>query len=391
MIVPSQINTIDDLKILTNRDVPVICLYSGGLDGTFLLYKLQKLGFKKVVALTINIGQLEGDESVKRLVESLGAIWQCLDAKTEFILNYIYPAIYCNATYLGGHPISASLSRPLFAEKAVKEAIVKGCKCILHTSNASQNSLRRFNTAIKMLGFEGCFGSPFSMTQISRSEKISTLKSVGISWEDDKQYSIDDNLWIHEFEYGDADNPEEIIIPQSLLKLTNRKASDPCEVTITFEEGIPVRINGKEMDGSELIGTLNNVIGSYGHGRYVWLEELPDGRKVQEIREAPAALILFDAYRRIESAILSSEDIREKQHIEQLWVREASEGRWFGKLRPACQAFAKDLAKFVTGQIRYVLTPEGIQPKSLKANKPLYIIDRQIYEKGLANNRHDRP
>jgi argininosuccinate synthase len=385
MIIDAPITIISDLLDHVAREEKILCLYSGGLDGAYLIHELYRLGFRDILALTLDLGQPLHEQHVQEIAERLGSRWLSVDAKNEFVMNYVFPAIYCHATYLNGHPISASLSRPLMAQRAVQVAQDNNCRCILHTASISQNSLRRFNSAIRLLHYDGAFGSPFALSAISRLDKIKQLGKAGIIWSEDKHYSVDENLWIHELEYGNCDNPEEIIIPQELLKWTLETAFTPAELTIHFENGIPTGLNDEAMNGPDLIRKLNTFVGTYGLGRYIWLEELSDGRKVQEIREAPAALILFDAYRRLESAVLSSEQIREKFHIEQLWVREASEGRWFGNLRPACQAFCNELAKLVTGNVTYKLAPREMQPKRIKAEQPSYIVDREIYEKNVAN------
>ena len=125
------------------------------------------------------------------------------------------------------------------------------------------------------------------------------------------------------------------------------------------------------------------AVGKYMIGRYIGLEENGDLLKVQEVREMPAACVLLDAYRRIESCCLSAEEIREKMHIEQLWVKEAVEGRWYGSLRTASQAFIQSMAQKVDGEITYEISFRNFQQTSLKANIPLYICNRSKYENPL--------
>lgn len=378
-----NINDLDFLKRNVNKDAPIVCLYSGGIDSTFLLFTLKDLGYDKLFALTADVGQSSLADA-KRLSDKLSVQWVCLNAKAELVSDFILPSIYCQGAYLGGHPISASLSRPLIAKKSMQFCQKHDFKIILHTSTPSQNSLRRFDSAFMLLDFSGGFGSPLGYSNISRHTKLEKLKSIGIDWVSNRTYSMDDNLWSYEFEFGKTENPEDIIIPDEMLKWTRITNRTPSEICLTFDHGIPTAIDGISKNGVDIVQTLNRIVGSYGHGIYVWLEELQDGKKVQEMREAPAAFILFDAYRRLESATLSSEQIREKMNMEQLWVREASEGRWFGKLRRACQAFCYELAQSVNGEISYIITPEKIIPRRIKANKPLYIVDRQAYEDGLS-------
>lgn len=379
---------INDIEIVKNNiphKHPIACLFSGGLDSAYLLFTLKDLGFKELYALTTNIGQSDCEEA-ERIAKQIDVHWILIEAKNEFVEDFIFPAIYSHGVYLGGHPISASLSRPLIAKKSVEFCLKHKINFILHTSSSSQNSLRRFDSAFKYLNFPGSFGSPFAFSRISRSDKLKQLQSTGINWNCNRLYSLDDNLWTNEFEYGDSENPEDIVISNDMLKWTRVTNTKPIEISLEFTNGIPSKLNGELQTGSTVVQNLNKIVGSFGHGVYVWLEELQEGQKVQEIREAPAARILFDAYRRLESAVLGSEQIREKLHVEQLWVREASEGRWFGELRAACQAFNKELAKNVTGEVRYLLTTTQIVPRSVKASRPLYIRDRENYETYLSQN-----
>ena len=145
---------------------------------------------------------------------------------------------------------------------------------------------------------------------------------------------------------------------------------------------MPYSLDGTEVDSLELISRLNETAGAFGLGRYVGLEEVAPAVKVQEVREMPAAHVLFDVFRRIESACVSAECIREKIQIEQVWVREAVEGRWFGPLRQASQAFIDNLSSQVTGTVIYRLEPQNMHVVSLSAERPLYVRDRTQFEDG---------
>ncbi|SFB65231.1 argininosuccinate synthase-related protein [Azotobacter beijerinckii] len=381
MIKPQTIRSINDIESRLNASSRVLCLYSGGLDGTFLLHRLVNSRCARIIALCVDLG---GDPTTREIEErgqALGVETIFFDAKDAFANDFVAPSIIAQATYLGTHPICASLSRPLIARVAYDIAMREGCDMLLHTSSRSQNSLRRFNGALAALGFKGNYGSPFEETTIPRKVKIDKLIKAGIPITISSLFSTDTNLWGREFEYGELDDPEHVTVPESLYHWTKYTTEEPEQkICIRFEAGRPVAVNGSAHDLANLIKELNINVGRFGIGRYIGLEEIEDGRKVQEVREMPAAAILFDSYRRIEAACLSAECIREKISQEQLWVREAVEGRWFGSLRTAAQAFMDTIAKSVSGQVSYRINPSNMQFTSVIADNPLYIRNRDRYE-----------
>jgi argininosuccinate synthase len=262
------------------------------------------------------------------------------------------------------------------AKIAAEVAAEHGCNVVIHTSNRSQNSLRRFNGALAALGFPGAYGSPFDRGSISREEKMAELRAAGVQLPVNRSASSDSNFWSREFESGDLE------LPEALYYWTKPSGNtSPARLTIRFEGGVPVELDGERLDFLTLTERVNVLAGSFGLGRYEGLEEIEDGAKVQEVREMPAACVLFDAYRRLETGCVSSECIREKMHQEQIWVREAVEGRWYQPLRSAAQAFCLTVAEKVTGAITYDLSPNKLQYRGMKADRPLYIRDRTEYEK----------
>jgi argininosuccinate synthase len=152
-----------------------------------------------------------------------------------------------------------------------------------------------------------------------------------------------------------------------------------------------VAIDQQAMDLVPLIAHLNQTVGAYQIGRYSGLEHLAGGEKVLEVREAPAATILMDAYRHIETAALDAELLREKVSMELLWTREAVEGRWFAPLRESADAFIRKSAEKVTGTVRYTLRQGAMDIASIRARKPLYLTDRDAWEKALVLNAFAPP
>lgn len=382
MVRPSIRNLQTLKRVLSGGDARPVCLFSGGLDGTYLLYLLSKHGCKDVTALTVDVGGELDPEAVQYVCMQMGVRSLILDRREELAQDFVIPAIAAQGAYLGGHPISASLTRPLMAKIACEVAAEQGCNVVIHTSNRSQNSLRRFNGALSALGFAGDFGSPFDQGSISREDKLRELRAAGVKLPVSRSASSDSNFWSREFESGDLDDPELLELPEPLYEWTRAQQIDgPTRLAVGFRAGVPVELDGEPLDFLTLVERLNVLAGAYGLGRYEGLEEIEDGAKVQEVREMPAAYVLFDAYRRIESACVSSECIREKMHQEQIWVREAIEGRWYQPLRAAAQAFIQTVARKVDGAATYDLSPNKLQIRSLKAEQPLYIRDRTEYER----------
>jgi argininosuccinate synthase len=377
------IRSLEDLGHRLQQGSRPLCLYSGGLDGAYLLHFLVSEGCPDAVALTVNLGGSLPIERINGDCQRLGVRSIVVDRRIEFASEYVCPAIAANAKYLGGHPVSASLSRPLMAKVACEIAEAEGCDLILHTATRSQNSLRRFNNSIADLGFNGSFGSPFENSYISRSSKRTSLMSEGHVGFESREHSIDVNLWCREVEGEDLDDPEDIRTSESTFLWSLPTQEQARHLTISIEKGVPLALDGMSLALGNLVDQLNHIAGGYGLGRFIGLEETATGAKVQEIREAPAAYVVLDALRRLEEGTLPAECIREKMHVEQVWVREVVEGRWFRVMREAAQAFIEAVASQVTGSLTYELAPHRIRPIGMRAAKPLYVRDRNDLESAV--------
>jgi argininosuccinate synthase len=361
---------------------PVVTLFSGGLDSSYLLLRLRRMGIRDVHAVSVDIGEDESSDHKRQVAEALGAKLHILDRRQEFADRYVAPAIAAQAVYLGIHPVSSTLSRPLIADSAVELARVLGAQAVLHTANRSQNTLRRLNGALRLLGYEGAFGSPYDLDPVAREEKLAALRAADVDLLAGRIVSGDSNLWCREFESGILDDPELHEVPDEMYTWSRPVAApaDTDTVTVAFEYGLPVAVDGTPLPLTELIDRLNHRVGAYGLGRYSGLEHLDHGEKVLEIREMPAAWLLLSSYRHVESACLEAELIREKRHLEQVWVREALEGRWFGELRLATQSFIDACAARTTGSVTWRLRTGGADTRSITTGAPLYLRDREAWE-----------
>ncbi len=369
--------TVDTLP----AQAPIITLFSGGLDSSYLLLRLKRAGFRNIHALSVDLGEDETTTQKQQIADELGVQLHIVDGRQTFANEFVRAAIVSQAVYLGVHPVSSTLSRPLIARIAVEEAVRLGAVAILHTANRSQNTLRRLNGALDLLGFPGSYGSPYDLDPVDRDVKIQELKEVGLAQMSERVVSGDSNLWCREFESGILDDPEEHAVPDHMFRWSARRhESTEDSVEVRFEGGTPVAVDGMELPLVQLIDELNWRVGAFAMGRYSGLEHLDGGEKVLEIREMPAAWLLLRSYRHLETAVLAAETIREKMHLEQIWVREALEGRWFGELRTAAQSFMDFCAHSVSGSVRWRLTPGSAETRSILADKPIYLRDREAWE-----------
>jgi argininosuccinate synthase len=257
-----------------------------------------------------------------------------------------------------------------------------GASCILHAANRSQNTLRRLNGAFSLLGYPGRYGTPYDLGPIDREQKALELQELGFDYMSTRVASVDSNLWCREFESGILDDPENHVVPEGMYRWSVPQSDAPgARIEVAFKAGVPRTVDGTEMALDALIEVLNRHAGAYGVGRYSGLEHLSGGQKVLEMREMPAAWLLLQTYRHLEMSTLDAETIRQKMELEQIWVREALEGRWFGTLRQASQAFIDMCAVRVTGAVCWQLSPGTASTYSIVAENPLYLRNREDWEK----------
>ena len=214
-------------------------------------------------------------DNLSIITEKLSIKLIIIDAKKEFAKSSVIPAIQAQAKYLDMFPISSSLSRPVIAKKALEIANENNFDIVLHTANQSQNSLRRLNGAIQSLKFDGYYGSPYEYDAITREEKAKFLADFGFNFLSDRKLSGDANLWCREYESGPLENPEDFTVDESIYKWSKIPSNEYNDVIkITFENGVPIKIDDKSYDLVDLIEILNYRVGLSGEGRYYGLEHL---------------------------------------------------------------------------------------------------------------------
>ncbi|MEW2634986.1 argininosuccinate synthase domain-containing protein [Streptomyces sp. NPDC048389] len=200
------------------------------------------MGIREVHAVSVDIGEDESSAYKRQVAEALGATIHIMDRREEFAGQYVGPAIAAQAVHLGIHPVSSTLSRPLIAKSAVELARALGAQAVLHTADRSQNTLRRLNGALSLLGYEGAFGSAYDLDPVTRDDKPTELRAAGLDLLAGRIVSGDSNLWCREFESGILDDPEMHQVPEEMYtwsrptaaasdsapRSTRRRGPSPC-------------------------------------------------------------------------------------------------------------------------------------------------------------------
>ncbi|MDR1511784.1 MAG: argininosuccinate synthase [Endomicrobium sp.] len=378
-----------------NNVKKVVVAYSGGLDTSIILYWIKENYSCEVVACCVDVGQgseLKGlNEKAKRTGASKSYI---IDAKEEFIVDYIYPAIKANALYENKYYLGTSLSRPVIAKKIASIVKKEGADAVCHGATGKGNDQVRFELAFKALIPDAKIIAPWREWDIkSREDAIDYAKKRDISVPVTKAnpYSSDANLWHISYEGGIL---EDIVneYDESMFKMTasHEKAPDnPTYVTIEFDSGIPISINDEKLSPIELIIKLNKIAGTNGIGRTDMVENRLVGMKSRGVYEAPAAAVLYAAHKELESISMDRDTLHFKQILAFKYAEIAYYGLWFSPLREALDAFVNETQKYVTGSVKLKLYKGNITPAARTAKYSLYSKKLATFEKDEVYNHKD--
>jgi len=388
MNVAKEIQSFDDLEGIRDRTAPVVTAFSGGVDSSYLLLMLKKLNFTKVYAVSVNVGAPMTDDELaeqKQAAEVLGASLVVLDGQEQFIAQAIIPAIKACASYLGGFPVSSSLSRPVIAGMIVGYAKQIGAGLILHTANLSQNSLPRLNNGIKLAGHTGPYGSPYTHSVIPRQDKIDALAEAGLRFLEHRGLSGDKNFWCNEFESGSLDDPSEFTVPeQAYIWTAYDYTPETSRIKLAFENGLPVSIDDKEMPLIDIIKKLNTRVGKFCVGRYEGLEHVLPGQEgegaVLEVREAPAATMIFDALHHLSSGSLPAATFLALKTNQMRWALEAAEGRWGSDIHKTCGEEISTTMEQVSGNVSFTLGYRRMELCGVAPVNSICVTNRDAWE-----------
>ena len=335
----------------------ILLAYSGGLDTSVAIHWLKEKYGCDVVAVTIDVGQSDDLKDAMRRAKSIGAsrAW-VIDAKKEFVENYVLPALKANALYEGNYPLSTAIARPLMVGKLVEMAKRLGATAIAHGCTGKGNDQVRFEVSIMALAPDLDILAPTRDWKMSREEEIAYAKEHGIPIpvSVDAPYSIDESVWGRAVECGVledpwAEPPEDIF---DWTKGIGKSPDFPEYVEIGFVRGKPVTLNGTQVDLLDLVTLLNESAGNNGVGRIDHIENRLVGIKSREIYEAPAATVLIKAHQDLESLVMTKDLLHYKKIVEQHYSDLVYNGLWFSPLKEALDAFVDKTQELVTGTVR---------------------------------------
>ncbi|HET6916489.1 MAG TPA: argininosuccinate synthase, partial [Acidimicrobiales bacterium] len=332
----------------------VVLAYSGGLDTSVAVrWMIEEMGVE-VIAVAADVGQGGDWDTIKERALAAGATEAVvLDLRDEFANDFVAPALRANAKYEGKYPLISSLSRPIIVKHLVAAARHHGADAIAHGCTGKGNDQVRFEVSTAALAPDLEVLAPVRGWGITREESIELAEKWGIPITVTKSspYSIDQNLWGRTIECGILEDPWEQP-PEEVFELTTPTATGPIELVITFEQGLPVAIDGKKMSLAELIGEVDRIVGSYGWGRIDMIENRRVGIKSREVYECPGALALLMAHADLEDLTLERDLAHEKSRLEPRYAELVYDGLWFSPLKQALDAFVDESQKFVSGEVR---------------------------------------
>lgn len=341
--------------------------YSGGLDTSVIVKWLQEKYNAEVITVTGNLGQKKEIVGLKEKAKKSGAVKVYIqDLRKEFVEEYIWPTLQAGALYEFTYPMATSIGRPLLAKALVEVAKKEKCTAVAHGCTGKGNDQVRFEVSVAALAPELKIIAPVREWEFkSREEEIAYCERHGIPVVATKQspYSIDENIWGTAIECGILEDPM-VEPPEDAYQRTvsPTKAPDmPAYITIDFQQGIPVAVNGKKMNGIELIDYVNEIGGAHGIGRLDLIENRLVGIKSREIYEAPGATILHFAHRELERLTLDKDTAHYKAKVAQDYADLVYNGLWFTPLRAALDAFVQETQKVVTGSVKLKLYKGSIE------------------------------
>ena len=358
----------------------VVLAYSGGLDTSIIIPWLKEnYDNCEVIAVAGNVGQGQELKGLEEKAKKTGASKLYIaDLTKEFVEDYIFPTVKAGAVYENRYLLGTSFARPVIAKKLVEIALAEGADAICHGCTGKGNDQVRFELAIKAFAPNMKIIAPWRIWNIkSRDEEIdyAIAHNVDIPITRETNYSKDKNLWHLSHEGMDLEDPANEPMYDKILELgvTPEKAPDkPTYVTIGFEKGVPVSIDGKKTESVALVEYLNKIGGENGIGIADIVENRLVGMKSRGVDETPGGTILYHAHEVLETLCLDKETQHYKQQVALKFADIVYNGQWFTPLREALSAFVDETQKTVTGEVKLKLYKGNIINAGVTSPYSLY-------------------
>ena len=353
----------------------VVLAYSGGLDTSVCIPLLREnYGFDKVVTVTVDVGQPSGDiEAASGKAKLIADKHYTIDARGEFVRDYVFPAIKANAMY-EGYVIGTSLARPLIARKCVEVAKKEKADALAHGCTGRGNDQLRFEAVFRTTDLPVI--APMRDMNLSRSWEIEYAKEhrIPVPVTKAKPWSVDENIWSRSIEGGRLEDPS-FIPPEEIYQWTQdplKAPNKPEIVSIGFGAGVPVSLNGKKMGGVGLIMALQKIAGKHGVGRTDTMEDRVLGLKARENYEHPAATVLLTAHRDLEKLCLSRAELKHKASIDEAWAELGYMGLVDEPLYADLNAFIDKTQERINGTVKVRLFKGSCMPVGRESPTALY-------------------
>lgn len=376
----------------------VVLAYSGGLDTTAIIPWLKENFDYEVICCCIDCGQGSELDGLEERAKLSGAEKLYIeDVTDEFCDEYIVPCVWAHAVYENKYLLGTSMARPVIAKKLVEIARKEGATAICHGATGKGNDQIRFELGIKALAPDLKIIAAWrndKWTLDSRESEIEYCHQHGINlpFSADNSYSRDRNLWHISHEGLELEDPANEPNYDHLLVLGVRPEKAPDEgeyVSLSFEKGVPVAINGEKKKVSDIIRDLNKLGGKHGIGIIDIVENRVVGMKSRGVYETPGGTILYEAHQQLEELILDRDIYREKQEMGNKFAQIVYEGKWFSPLREACQAFLEKSQEQVTGEVKMKLYKGNIIKAGTTSPYSLYDEDIASFTTGDLYDHHD--
>jgi argininosuccinate synthase len=369
---------------MSNR---IVLAYSGGLDTSVAIGWIAEETGAEVICVAADVGQGGEDlEAIRQRALDCGAVESLvLDLKQEFAEDYCLPALRANGLYLERYPLVSALSRPVIAKHLARAAQQFGADTVAHGCTGKGNDQVRFEVGIGALAPELKVLAPVRDSGMTRDKAIQFAEDKGLPIDQSRRspYSVDQNLWGRAVETGFLEDPWNAPI-EDLYSYTADPAAprEPDDVIISFQDGVPVAVDGTPVTVLQAIEQLNARAGAQGVGRLDMVEDRLVGIKSREVYEAPGAIALITAHQELEDLTVERDLRRFKFSVEQRWTELVYDGLWFSPLRHSLDAFIDSSQKYVTGDIRLRLHAGRAVPTGRRGAGSLYDFDLATYDTG---------
>ena len=378
-----------------NKFKKVVLAYSGGLDTSIIISWLKETYGCEVIAVVGNVGQTDELVGLEEKALKTGASKIYIEDLTkEFVEDYIFPTIQAGAVYEGKYLLGTSFARPLIGKRLVEIAIKEGADAICHGCTGKGNDQVRFEMAIKNFAPDMPIIAPWRIWDIkSREEEIQYAldKQIPISITYETNYSKDKNIWHLSHEGLDLEYPENEPNYEKILELSNTLEAAPDKatyITLTFEKGIAVALNGEKMDAVTLLEKLNKIGGENAIGIIDMVENRLVGMKSRGVYETPGGTILNKAHKDLEELCLDKETSHYKESIALKFADIVYNGQWFTPLREALSAFVSQTQETVTGEVKLKLYKGNIVNAGMTSPYSLYSEEYATFgEDGVYNQK----